>query len=224
MAIIDGQRVRASESNAAWASKTADNTFVGKQTLNRPASGSAVTDVQQEINDLKTTVSLVPALQEQVADLTDEVSSLSGSVGELAASPKYKVYTFDLEALQDVSFSSGTSFLVTGLLLPDNMAVKSFHIKVTEQFAGTGLTAAIATIGEYAGVVDMFMGPTSVLGAPGDVNWASNSVDYLGDIANTGFDVNLELTGCDIADLTAGAFDVYVMVSDISLAEPVGWR
>lgn len=73
MSISDGQRVRALESNAAWVSKTADSTVVGKITLNRAGSGSQVTDVQQDINDLKTDVGLietsVTTLQADVATL-----------------------------------------------------------------------------------------------------------------------------------------------------------
>lgn len=59
MSISDGERVRALESNAAWLSKTADNTATGKQTLNRVASGAQVTDVQQSINDLNSNVATV---------------------------------------------------------------------------------------------------------------------------------------------------------------------
>lgn len=67
--INDGQRVRALESNAAWASKQADNTLLGKQTLNRSGSGAQVTDVQQDINDLKTAVTPVPTLQAETVSL-----------------------------------------------------------------------------------------------------------------------------------------------------------
>lgn len=73
MSITDGQRVRALESNAAWVSKTADSTVVGKITLNRAGSGAAVTDVQQDINNLKTDLASaendITILQSDVATL-----------------------------------------------------------------------------------------------------------------------------------------------------------
>ncbi len=71
--IVDGQRVRALESNAAWVSKTADSTVVGKITLNRAGSGSQVTDVQQDINDLKTDVGTI---ETQITTLQGDVATL----------------------------------------------------------------------------------------------------------------------------------------------------
>lgn len=73
MSITDGQRVRALESNAAWGSKTADNTFTGKQTLARPASGATVVDVQQSINDMGSDIS---TLQTDVSTLQSDVANL----------------------------------------------------------------------------------------------------------------------------------------------------
>jgi hypothetical protein len=70
MAIVDGQRVRALESNAAWVSKTADSTVVGKITLNRAGSGAIINDTQQDINTLKTDVgSLQTGLSDAQADI-----------------------------------------------------------------------------------------------------------------------------------------------------------
>lgn len=71
--INDGQRVRALESNAAWVSKTADSTVVGKITLNRAGSGAQVTDVQQDINDLKTDVGTI---ETQITTLQGDVATL----------------------------------------------------------------------------------------------------------------------------------------------------
>lgn len=73
MSISDGQRVRALESNAAWLSKTADNTAVGKQTLARPASGATVVDVQQSINDIN---SDIVTIENDVLNLQSDVSTL----------------------------------------------------------------------------------------------------------------------------------------------------
>lgn len=51
MSIQDGQAASADNFNAAFASKSSDNTLTGKLTLNRTGSGSQVTDAQQAIND-----------------------------------------------------------------------------------------------------------------------------------------------------------------------------
>ena len=69
MSISDGQRVRALESNAAWASKSADNTYLGQQTLNRTGSGSQITDVQQTINNILTDVTQIPGILTDVTNL-----------------------------------------------------------------------------------------------------------------------------------------------------------
>lgn len=73
MSIVDGQRVRALESNAAWVSKTTDSTMIGKLTLNRAGSGAQVTDTQQDINTLKTDVG---TLQTDVTTLQSDVATL----------------------------------------------------------------------------------------------------------------------------------------------------
>lgn len=73
MSISDGQRVRALESNAAWASKTADNTLTGKQTLARPASGATVVDVQQSINDIN---SDIVTIENDITNLQSDVATL----------------------------------------------------------------------------------------------------------------------------------------------------
>jgi hypothetical protein len=52
MSVVDGQPVNAATFNSALASKSADNTFNGVQTLNNGGSGAAVANVQQAINDL----------------------------------------------------------------------------------------------------------------------------------------------------------------------------
>jgi len=61
MSINDGQRVRALESNAAWASKTANNTLLGVQTLSNVGSGGSIANAQQELNDINADVAVVQA-------------------------------------------------------------------------------------------------------------------------------------------------------------------
>lgn len=52
MSIVDGQRVRALESNAAWASKQANNTYLGVQTLSNPGSGGSILNAQLTLNNI----------------------------------------------------------------------------------------------------------------------------------------------------------------------------
>jgi TolA-binding protein len=82
MAISDGQRVRALESNAAWASKQNDNTLAGVQTLSNPGSGPTVTNTQQKINDID--VDLLQA-QSDITNLQGDVSTLQQDVSDLQA-------------------------------------------------------------------------------------------------------------------------------------------
>lgn len=53
MSVTDGQLGNAANFNSAFGSKTIDNTYVGKQTLNRPGSGAQIDDAQLEINKNK---------------------------------------------------------------------------------------------------------------------------------------------------------------------------
>ena len=71
--ITDGQRVRALESNAAWASKQNDNTMLGQQTLARVGSGPTIVDVQQKINDIEVDVTQA---QVDIVQLQTDVSDL----------------------------------------------------------------------------------------------------------------------------------------------------
>ena len=69
MSVIDGQNADAATFNAAFASKSSDNTLTGKQILNRSGSGSAITDVQQAINDVTAADALkIPLAQKAAAN------------------------------------------------------------------------------------------------------------------------------------------------------------
>jgi hypothetical protein len=73
LGVTDGQRVRALESNAAWASKQNNNTMLGVQTLSNAGSGASIANVQQKINDIDADVitaeNNITALQTDVAAL-----------------------------------------------------------------------------------------------------------------------------------------------------------
>lgn len=69
MSVIDGQNADAATFNAAFASKSDDNTMQGKQTLNRTGSGAQVVDVQQAINDVIASDALkIPLTQKAAAN------------------------------------------------------------------------------------------------------------------------------------------------------------
>lgn len=53
MPVSDGQLANAALFNGTYLDKTQDDTTIGKLGLNAPASGSPITNAQQEINDLK---------------------------------------------------------------------------------------------------------------------------------------------------------------------------
>lgn len=82
MSISDGQRVRALESNAAWASKTANNTLSGVQTLANGGSGPTIANAQQKINDLDADMI---AAQNDITNLQTDVSTLQSDVATLQA-------------------------------------------------------------------------------------------------------------------------------------------
>lgn len=86
MSVSDGQRVNAQTFNTGLASKTQDNTFTGKQTLNRADSGAPVEDVQQEINALKSATSEnaseIESAEGRIETL-EELSQAAGSGGGL---------------------------------------------------------------------------------------------------------------------------------------------
>lgn len=67
MSVIDGQLANAVTFNAAFGSKQADNTFAGKQTLNRTGSGAPIVDAQQAINDVIASDALKIPLSEKGA-------------------------------------------------------------------------------------------------------------------------------------------------------------
>jgi microcystin-dependent protein len=52
MSLVNGQKVNAAATNAAFVSKTTDSTTVGKLTLNKAAEGSQVESVQKAVNKI----------------------------------------------------------------------------------------------------------------------------------------------------------------------------
>lgn len=86
MSVSDGQNANAATLNSAFASKTANNSLAGKQTLNREGSGAAIDDLQQTVNDnsdaIDTLESTVEGLEE---DVENAVEVVAGADGRLTA-------------------------------------------------------------------------------------------------------------------------------------------
>lgn len=80
MSISDGQRVRALESNAAWASKTADNSLSGVQTLANAGSGPTIANAQQKINDLD---SALVVAQNDITNLQSDMVTAQADISQL---------------------------------------------------------------------------------------------------------------------------------------------
>lgn len=79
MAIVDGQRVRALESNAAWCSKTQNNTILGVQTLSNGGSGPSIPNLQQKVNDntddITTIDGQITTIQSDITNLQNDVAN-----------------------------------------------------------------------------------------------------------------------------------------------------
>ncbi|HNC40285.1 MAG TPA: hypothetical protein PK522_00720 [Nitrosomonas sp.] len=82
MSVVNNQDATAEVFNAAFASKTADNTSTGKQTLSRVGSGASVVDVQQAINDnIADIASAQSDIDIHVADVANPHSVTKAQVG-----------------------------------------------------------------------------------------------------------------------------------------------
>jgi hypothetical protein len=80
MSISDGQRIRALESNAAWCSKTANNTILGVQTLSNAGSGPSIPNLQLKVNELNDDLVIVES----------DITNLQNDVATLQAIPTFK--------------------------------------------------------------------------------------------------------------------------------------
>lgn len=82
MSVIDGQDANAATFNAAFGSKTADNSFAGVQELAHTGSGATVTDVQQAINDNIADIAAAQSdIDTHVADTANPHSVTKSQVG-----------------------------------------------------------------------------------------------------------------------------------------------
>ncbi len=117
MSVIDGQDANAATFNGAFASKQADNIYTGKQSLQRPASGAFVTDVQQAINDgIAETATKIPLAQK---DAANGVASLDGDIlvplAEIPPIPASRVFDFNFAAQTVIDADKGVPGGITPL-------------------------------------------------------------------------------------------------------------
>jgi hypothetical protein len=136
MSISDGQSVNASNSNAAWASKTANNTMSGTQTLSNGGSGPSISNLQQEINDIK--------------DLNDQQTTDIGN----------KISTTEKGAANGVASLDGTGRIPTAQLTVEVMEYKGVYNATTNTptlVNGTGSTGDLYRV-SVAGTQDFGAG------------------------------------------------------------------
>lgn len=94
MSISNGQDADATNFNAAFASKTADNTLTGIQTLSKSgaANGSSVTNLQRELSALRSVLGLAV---DQVYNYI--LAWATNNIGSSSSTVKDKIDLFDAE-------------------------------------------------------------------------------------------------------------------------------
>lgn len=230
MAVNNGQPANKDSFNNAFLSRTTNSSTVGKIGFKNTdsESGPIIENAQKAINEAKSVADTVTTLASQVSAATTEVSRLTGEVAKLSAGTRGFKYTFTYEDLQDFPGIGTDDAGITGLLLPEQMCVDKVIIVPKTQFEGPGFTGAKVNIGAYGGSDPYsYMPLTDVGGAPSETNWKSNNccdVNNFGETGGNGFDVYFKVEGCDLSDLTAGEFEVYFYMSDISKSVVTGWR
>lgn len=166
MSISDGQPVNASASNAAWVSKTANDTKTGTLTLNHPTSGGTVSNTQMAINDLITDVGTV---ETQVNSLITDVTNLQTLTG-----------------MPDGSVDLGT---FTGSTIPDSSDIKDAlqsletEVELKEDVANKGVAGGYASL-DGGGKVPVSQLPSSIMEYQGTWNASTNTptlADGVGD-------------------------------------------
>ncbi len=214
--IQNKQEVNAEVTNAAFVSKTADSTTVGKINLQSPTSGSSVADVQQVINNILSDVNDLDStssdLVVDVEDLQDRVDVLEGTSGGGGSSFQWKPSS-DNGAVKDYindieffSFEIGQS-IVSNMPIPINFVLGTF-IGLKAKFF-TSLTTGVKY--KFQLDVEMYSEDSNLLIASG-THQSSDELDLVTAVQNQlntlGFDVTdengqFELSGSPI-DISAG--------------------
>ncbi len=224
MSVSNGQPANAATFNDAFVSKQADSSVEGVITLSSDTSGAEVANLQETVNTLLAAADQINTVALDLDTLDDQVQVIQGDVNELVGGSRGIKYAFNYTDLQNPSYSSGMTFGVTGLLLPDKVCVDKVVVAPTIQLAGSGFTGAKVNIGAYLGDNYTYMPTADIGGAPGVTNWKSNlccDVDQYGEVGGNGFDVYVTITGCNMSALTAGQFYVYFYYSEIDTKDVI---
>ncbi len=123
---------------------------------------------------------------------------------------------WETSTLFDAAAVTDTKLIWTS---PAKCRVKGFKMRLTEQFAGTGLTDLSIEVGIGGGDVDAYLDDDGAMNLTSDAlnsvyntqgaSWDSSS-GLLHCAAATGFTATATATGCNLADLTAGTVVFYV--------------
>ncbi len=123
MAILDGQDVDATNSNAAFASKTQDNTLSGKQSLESPTSGGNIADAQQQINDNQSNITTnTTNISTNTTNISTNTTNIAQNATDIIAAENESA---DIRTTQGTLFGEadlGTGFSTT---IGNNNDVKS---------------------------------------------------------------------------------------------------
>ena len=190
MSIVDGQKVRALESNAAWQSKTEDNTITGVQTLSAPGSGAPIPDEQQAINDL---ISDVGTLETAVLAAQSDISDLQ-----------------TLSGVPDDSTDLGT---FTGTTIPDNSTIKEAlqsletEVELKEDAANKGVAGGYAPLDGSAKIPASYL-PTSAFTFEGLWDASTNTPTLADGVGDTGDVYKVSVAGTQ--DLGSGSISYSV--------------
>lgn len=161
MSVVNGQVADQDTFNNAFGSKQSDNTFIGKQTLNRPASGAQVDDVQQAINDgIADALTKIPLSQKGAAN---GVVPLDGTS---LIDPIYLPSYVD-DVLEYVNFASFPVTGETGKIYIDQATNQSYRWTGTFYFQLVDYTDAEAVSANNTFGTDSSSGSDIALPSPG---------------------------------------------------------
>jgi hypothetical protein len=123
---------------------------------------------------------------------------------------------WETSTLFDAAAVSDTKVIWTS---PAKCRIKGLKMRLTEQFAGTGLTDLSIEVGIGGGAVDAYLDDDGAMNLTSDAlnsvyntqgaSWDSSS-GLLHCTAATGFTATATATGCNLADLTAGTVVFYI--------------
>lgn len=184
MSITNGVDANATNFNNAFASKSADNTLNGKQTLNRAGSGATITDLQQTVNNqsssITTAQSNIATLQTDMTTAQTNISTLQGQVSTLNA-----LDTFVYVGSWDASTNSPTLADGDGGAAVGPGAVYRVTVAGTQNLGSGSVTYAVndKVVYNTLGVWEKWDVSDEVLSVNGQTGAVSIALDNITDVA-----------------------------------------